>query len=151
MSTQTTGPDVRRTNRAGWPAGPWDDEPDRVEFKHAGFPCLLKRNRCGAWCGYAAVAPGHPFHGAHYDHVPVEVHGGLTYSARCLGAICHVPKPGEADDVWWFGFDCGHLGDIVPGLRIDWDATYRDVTYARRETERIAEQLARVLAGEGAA
>lgn len=25
--------------------GPWDDEPDRVEFQHVGFPCLILRNR----------------------------------------------------------------------------------------------------------
>lgn len=35
----------------------------------------------------------------------LAVHGGLTYSDRCHDDICHVPAPGEPDDVWWFGFD----------------------------------------------
>ena len=44
---------------AAWGQGPWDDEPDRVDFEHAGFPCLLLRNpRLGQWCGYVAVPPG---------------------------------------------------------------------------------------------
>lgn len=137
--------------------GPWHDEPDRVEFEHEGFPCLLLRN--SAWCGYVGVPPGHPWHGKNYDDVRTadgdwpSVHGGLTYSAACHGRICHVPKPGETDDVWWLGFDCAHSGDLVAfdlyaepllpheksfyGLSPD---TYRNVDYVRRETECLAAQ-----------
>lgn len=51
----------------------------------------------------------------------VEVHGGLTYAGFCQEgseeeAICHVPEPGQSDNVWWFGFDCHHCDDIGPGL-----------------------------------
>jgi hypothetical protein len=143
MSTETHSVD-----RSGWPAGPWDDEPDRVEFEHAGLPCLLNRGGDGAWCGYAAVPPGHPLHGQGYDVPAVEVHGGLTYANECAGAICHVPKPGEPDDVWWFGFDCAHAWDLTPEtVRYGGclpDAVYRTMAYARRATERLAEQLAAV-------
>ncbi len=155
MSEQTT------VDRSGWPAGLWDDEPDRLEFEHAGLPCLLNRGPMGVWCGYVAVPPGHPLHGMGYDEPDVDVHGGLTYSDKCQGPICHVPKPGEPDDVWWFGFDCGHAFDLSPrllmlaragkwGLEVRHNEpawmreTYRDMGYARRETERLAEQLARV-------
>ena len=127
-------------DRSTWGRGPWDAEPDRVEFEHAGLPCLLRRNRSGVWCGYAAVPPDHPWHGTHYDEVPVDVHGGLTYADACQGSICHVPKPGEPDNVWWFGFDCANLGDLVPGLWADGD--YRDMAYVRTETTRLAQQLA---------
>jgi hypothetical protein len=41
------------------------------------------------------------------------VHGGLTYSDKCSGHICHVGD--EKNPVWWFGFDCAHLGDFIPG------------------------------------
>jgi hypothetical protein len=88
--------------------GPWDQEPDRDLWKHAGLACLVNRGPMGAWCGYVAVPPGHPAHRKHYNEVDVEVHGGLTYSEECQGVICHTPKPGEPDDVWWLGFDCGH-------------------------------------------
>jgi hypothetical protein len=143
VSTET-----QEVDRSGWPAGPWDDEPDRVEFEHAGLPCLLNRGGGGAWCGYAAVPPGHPLHGQDYEVPDISVHGGLTYAGECHGAICHVPKPGEPDDVWWFGFDCAHAFDLTPSklpyAPPIFDEVYRDVAYVRRETERLAEQLAAV-------
>src|SRR5438270_834768 len=90
-------------DRSKWPHGPWDNEPDRAEFKHLGFPCLLVRqSQSGHWCGYVAVPPGHPWHGledyAAY-RLDVEVHGGITYGNKCAGKVCHVPAPGEPDDV----------------------------------------------------
>lgn len=139
--------------KSQWGDGPWQQEPDRVEFEHAGMPCVLHRGpTAGAWCGYVAVPPGHPAHGKEYDNVPSEVHGGLTYAAKCFGCICHTPKPGEPEDIWWFGFDCAHAGDACPAMnarlashRIDaireWE-TYRDIAYVRAETEALAEQLA---------
>lgn len=72
--------------------------------------------------------------------------------------ICHVPAPGEPDDVWWFGFDCAHCWDVAPGVlalyaRINMarplvqrDETYRDVAYVRAEVEKLAAQLAGVSA-----
>lgn len=141
------------------PPGPWHDEPDRVEFEHAGFPCLLIRN--SAWCGYVAVPPGHPWHGVAYDDVRVpgedgltwpDVHGGLTYGHSCQGDICHVPKPGESDDVYWLGFDCNHSGDLALWDLLEgrgdhdngiWFTSYKDVDYVRRETVKLAEQARR--------
>jgi hypothetical protein len=46
----------------------------------------------------------------------LDAHGGVTYAGPCNGPICHVPQPGESDEVWWFGFDTGHAGDFSPGL-----------------------------------
>lgn len=126
------------------PGGPWMDEPDRVEFRHAGFPCILHRGGGGAWCGYVGLPPGHAAHGKNYSDVDVDVHCGLTYGQSCGGAICHVPAPGEPDDLWWLGFDCSHLFDWRP---VDGDeygdprGSYKTVGYAKRETERLAEQL----------
>lgn len=132
-------------NKDEWGEGPWQEEPDRLEFEHAGLPCLLKRATFGSWCGYAAVPPGHPLHGKRYQDVDdISVHGGLTYGDACQGSICHAPKPGESADVWWFGFDCNHAFDLAPGMPATarW-GIYKDIGYARRETERLAEQLAR--------
>jgi hypothetical protein len=149
MSHETT----TVVDKSAWGEGPWQGEPDRVDFEHAGLPCFTNRHpRYGFWCGYAGVAPGHPHYGKNYQQLEVEVHGGLTYSAPCW-PICHTPKPGEPDDVWWFGFDCGHAWDLSPGRRMgrcgldaerddpEWK-TYRDLAYVRRQTELLAEQLA---------
>lgn len=135
--------------RDEWGAGPWETEPDRVDFEHAGFPCLLHRGGLGHWCGYVGLPSGHPLFGLDYEIPDVDVHGGLTYAEVCAGHICHVPKPGESDSRWWFGFDCGHAFDLSPGLILaegrfltrGRDAHYRDVTYVRQQTERLAEQL----------
>jgi hypothetical protein len=139
--------------------GPWDAEPDdHKEWRHAGLPCIIKRGGLGNWCGYVAVPPGHPAHQKGYDHVDVRVHGGLTYADKCQGDVCHVPRKGESDDVWWLGFDCAHAGDIVPGLEVTramystrmprlnltgpWQETYKTLEYVKKQTQSLARQLA---------
>ena len=145
---------------------PWLTEPDRLEWKDeaTGLPCLIVRvSGHGALCGYVAVLPSHPWHGVNYsacanrppcaepfcNHAPdvrVEVHGGLTYSGRCQGKVCHVAAPG---DVWWFGFDCAHLGDLTPERpeRLTLEPTvYRDIGYVREQVTRLAQQLAMIAA-----
>jgi hypothetical protein len=135
------------------PPGPWDSEPDHEDFRSPeGLPCVLRRSALGSWCGYVGVPPGHPWHGKDYGDINdphPDVHGGLTYSDRCQGAICHVPQPGESDDVWWLGFDCNHSGDLSlydvahggafqhNGL---WTVSYKTAEYAREQTLHLAAQ-----------
>jgi hypothetical protein len=136
-------------SRKGWPAGPWDNEPDRKEWRDAvtGYPCLILRNSLGGLCGYVGVGPGHPLHGVNYDNaLDINVHGGLTYSDKCAGHICHTPDPVESDDVWWFGFDCGHYRDMLPGILAHYrrdarDQTYKDMAYVESEIASLAVQL----------
>ncbi len=140
----------KKIDRSTWPAGPWDTEPDRVEFEHLGFPCLVVRVDGGHLCGYVAMPPGHPWHGKDMDDVGADVHGGITYAQGCRGNVCHVPKPGEPDDVWWLGFDHAHSGDKRPGddalyaraganawMR---DDTYKTVDYVKAGCESLARQ-----------
>lgn len=142
-------------DKSTWGPGPWQHEPDRKEWKHMGFPCLIVRVEShGALCGYVAVPPGHPWHGKDYDDVEADVHGGLTYASACCGNVCHVPAPGEPDDVWWLGFDHAHAWDKMPGndallhgyCLADMDATYRDMDYATKGCESLAEQAAKAAA-----
>jgi len=104
----------------------------------------------GNWCGYVAVPPGHPAHGKGYDDVDVRVHGGLTYTGLCSGHICHVPEPGEPDDVYWLGFDCHHCNDLAPAFHMrgkeigchgDPTDEYRDLEYVEAECASLAAQL----------
>lgn len=168
--------------------GPWDDEPDSIDFESHGLPCKMRRGgfESGHWCGYVGVPKGHPLHNAEYgdtsealekllerlleapaneaEHtfaralgilsgkmspspeVVFEVHGGITFSSHCVSTDGH-------DDKWWFGFDCAHSGDMIPGhLRFGFDTgydTYKDEAYVRRECELLAEQLAALAAAEG--
>lgn len=152
-------PNEIRIDKSTWGPGPWQNEPDRVEFEHSGLPCLMLRHEMlGHWCGYAAVSPGHPLYGKGYDDVDVTAHGGLTYSGHCRGHICHTPKDGEPENVWWFGFDCGHTWDTSPGMESKGltvllpllllqhvlGGVYRDQAYVESETRSLAEQLSTI-------
>lgn len=155
-------------DRNGWSRGKWDDEPDKIQWQDeaTGYPCLIKRNRMGALCGYVGVSEGHPYFQKHYDDVDVSAHGGLTYSDMCQEdpenhGICHLPEPGEPEHVWWLGFDCGHYDDFMPGYG-SWSmrpipeimkrGTYRDVPFVQEECRQLAQQLkeqeARALAAD---
>lgn len=156
-------------DKSGWPPGPWLDEPDKLQFTHAmtRLPCLLLRDpRGGDLCGYVGVPPGHPWHGRPEHEITaavVGVHGGeITFAGGCqpgdvATAICHVPEPGEPDQVWWLGFDCGHALDIKPAEpRYIWPeglprAGYRDLVYVRRQCGRLARQAMRAVVWEPAA
>ena len=139
-----------------WPAGPWDDEPDKAEWRDeaTGLPCMIKRNHLGALCGYVGAPRAHALYGIHYsdaeDVLEYAGHCGLTYSATCdergeecpEDTICHLPLEGEDDDVWWLGFDCAHAWDVVPGMHefIGFmpDAAYRDWEYVTQCVTQLA-------------
>lgn len=146
--------EIRRPviDRTGWPVGPWDSEPDYEAWRSAtGFPCIVRRNDLGAWCGYVGVPPEHPWHGRspvdEQNYVDARVHGGLSYADKCdpeLG-VCHVPESGESDDFWWLGFDTAHGFDLVPGsgFRISLQGqAYRDLAYVKQQCENLARQAA---------
>ena len=155
-------------DKSTWGEGPWMNEPDKMQFtdKVTGLPCLIVRNHAGALCGYVGVPEGHPAYRKHYDHDTlhnINVHGGLTFADHCTKGgsedrhICHVPAPGEPDNVWWLGFDCAHLGDICPAmdarsrqlgfrsLRVELGHghkdRYRTVNYVKRQIAKLALQL----------
>ena len=169
-----TNPEAKADSRGvPYPEGPWMFEPDKAHWvdPKSGMDCLIHRGPMGALCGYVGVPPGHPLHGLDYSNEAaweLTVHGGLTYANACQdtedesSGICHVPFPGRPHDVWWFGFDCAHSGDVVPGLRrvakdekgqsyIDLadllampGDTYKDFSYVKAQTENLARQLAEV-------
>lgn len=155
-------------DRVGWPSGPWDDEPDKIQWldEATGFPCLIVRNRMGGLCGYVGVPRGHRFYKVGYDAVSIgdemeynennypPAHGGLTFSNKCLegpenGTICHVVEEGEDDDAWWLGFDCSHYMDITPRmLMLDAEfgfqkehGSYKDVAYVKQNVAELAAWL----------
>lgn len=137
--TVTPEVELRFIDKSDWGDGPWQDEPDKVQWtdEATGLPCLAVRHpHSGHWCGYVGVAEGHPVFGLEYDEanklgpthlyededdswVGFDVHGGLTFSDSCQEdeqeqGVCHIPQPGQPDKVWWLGFDCAHSQDIRP-------------------------------------
>ena len=149
-------------DKSEWGPGPWQTEPDKIEFRdeETGLPCIIRRNHYGVLCGYVAVPEDHTAFDASYHDVEVEVHGGLTYSSRCQEenrehGICHTPRPGDPDNVYWLGFDCGHAFDFSPGMAAHerklnaghsyfQDGVYRDISYLRQECRNLALQLSKM-------
>lgn len=67
--------EYRTVNKATWGSGPWQDEPDKVQWRDdvTGLPCLIVRGPGGALCGYVGIKAGHPFFGREYsDRVKVD-------------------------------------------------------------------------------
>ena len=147
-------------DKTQWRNGPWQSEPDRISWvdPETGYDCLIRRHdTLGFYCGYVAVTKDHTWYEKKYSDVDIECHGGLTYSRECDGdvekGICHITK--EDDKSWWFGFDCAHAGDIIPGpdyldlsplFEMDLSPlfemdVYQDLSYLTSEVESIAKQL----------
>jgi len=137
-------PQLTVVDKSDWGPGPWQSEPDRVEWIHAGFACMLRRGPGGQWCGYVGIPREHPFYGKEYGEIDdaVPFHGGLTYSAACNGEICHVPAAGMPADVWWLGGDFAHAGDLCPA----YEARLRAWIHAPQPTPELEETAARLRA-----
>lgn len=120
------------------PVGPWSDEPNEYDWHHEGVECQLLRGPQFSWCGYISVLKGHRWFGSSETSEAlsqVTVHGGVTFAKWCS-------FPPSAFGRWRIGFDCAHYDDFVPGTLYKRGSRgiYRDFSFAKRETERLAEQ-----------
>ena len=164
--------------RDKFPKGPWTNECDKAQWldKDTKLVCLIVRNQFGAWCGYVGVDGNSCLYGEHYDDLRnkfgqrVDCHGGLTYADESgdadfesigIGSINHIPESGESYTLWWFGFDCSHLGDLYPlhmeyamkeyfaiaedilgtGMNDDNGDKYRDMEYVKSHVTNLARQI----------
>lgn len=137
-----------------------DHEGNYESFVHCGYPCRLIRRAENLdtdytlfhWCGYVGVPQDHPAYGKNYSTwseseqgiSPVEsavndisVHGGLTFAASELH---YQPEK----DLWWFGFDCAHAGDISSVFLMYSNDTYKTKEYVIEEVKSLAEQLKKI-------
>jgi hypothetical protein len=67
-----------------------------------GARVMIKRGPASINC-YLGVPLSHPLAGFSYEDLPVQCHGGLTYS-----------NPGSGDfpaDFFWYGYDYAHCDD----------------------------------------
>lgn len=118
--------------------GPWSDEPNEIKFKIDDLYCvILRHNKYGHLCGYVGVKQNHFLYGVNYHNVEktIDVHGGLTFSGKMYDEF----------DVWFFGFDCAHVDDLIP-ISIyfeppDKNKVYRNVSYVKSEIIKLAKQL----------
>lgn len=141
-------------DKSQWGDGPWQDEPDRVEWTDSvtGYDCLITRSHViGHLCGYVGIKADHPYYGKSDDDIhneyDLDIHGDLTFSGY---------KNIEDETTWFLGFDCAHLDDYAPwtehrlrlkrgkeplGMKRQKWTTYRDINYVIKEVESLARQL----------
>jgi hypothetical protein len=79
----------------------------KTKCKVTGYTLAVGRNALGAFVGYVQVPKQHAWFNLNYTAIEDElyVHGGITYSG-----------PLDELGTWWFGFDCAHAFDHVPGI-----------------------------------
>ena len=121
----------------------------------AGLRAVVIMGSMGFRCGYVGVPTGNRLHGVDYDDARqhngdwIEVHGGLTFAdGKSTYPV--------VSDLWFFGYDCGHLGDgrseeyvaeqmvrypEQPFMWGDDDGVFRSLEYCESECESLARQL----------
>lgn len=115
----------------------WEYEQDYFEGKYSGYEYIIKRTcHLGILCGYVRVK-SRKLQKYDYDSYDLDAHGGITFG----GDI-------DSKKGYWLGFDCGHLGDLVPCLDLRYpefnlveEGIYRDLRYVRRECKQLIKQI----------
>jgi hypothetical protein len=130
--------EYRNVDKSLWHRGQWDSEPDKKQWldEATGLPCLIVRqSSSGHLCGYVGVPFGHLLWKVDENEAGND-------------DICHIVEPGEPDNVWWFGFDCAHSGDLTHFTDGERDLSqwtrhdsYRDWAYVESECRSLAKQL----------
>lgn len=120
---------IRSVDKSGWGEGPWQHEPDFVQWVDAatGLTCMVIRHaRFGSFNGYVGIPPGHPLVGVESGDLPLRAHGDMYGTADPPGwdETEYVPDA-TRPIAYWVGFDCGHTFDVRPG-RPDIDKAIAD-------------------------
>lgn len=158
---------ISTEDKSTWGEGPWQQEPDILEWKEHGFHCMIKRAPTGALCGYVAVEKGHPIFGLNYyksDFYIEDVLSGEAVSEALLqkqineinvhGGLTYAGKWEEESDLYWFGFDCSHAWDFIPKYDeiselekdTEWGAKkeYCNIAYVKASCNSLAEQISKI-------
>jgi len=118
------------------------------EFKHSYLPCKIIRWD-GNLNGYVGVPKDHIIYNERYNDnetiMNIKVHGKISYS-NFLDI-----KDINYNDYWYLGFNTKHMYDYNISLHINSHytynnniSTYKNYTYVRRETEKLAEFLFKI-------
>lgn len=84
-------------------------------FWYRGYPCAVLLMPFGHRCGYVGIPKGSMHYGKHYNDIPIDCHGGVTYSENYLISVSLTgDKDADAklSGLWWIGFDCAHWLDM---------------------------------------
>jgi len=101
---------------------------EEYSYKYGEYTLIVRRNQLKANSGYIVLPQFHRYDGIDYNNIPVEVHGGLTYSKR-------------ENENWVIGFDTCHVGDYIPFHEYDQNDYYWTHTDVLNELKRLMSQF----------
>ncbi len=134
--------------------GEWVEEPDEINFIHAGIKCEVHRVKHeeheGSWfgghlIGYVLLPPNHPWLELDLQNMTLQVHGGISEVEKCKEGV-------------WVGFECDKYNDAVPSMlmlrkqvpflgmlreAMNEEQTYRNINYAVQECKNLIEECMR--------
>lgn len=74
------------------------------------WACLSVQQIGGWGNGYVCLPPNHKYFGMHYDDIPIDAHGGLTF-ADYADRLDWDEIPEGCDGWYIIGFDTMHYND----------------------------------------
>lgn len=112
------------------------------QFEFGGYTCIIAAYMAH-YNGYVVLTKESKYYGVDYNDIPIECHGGLTYSNY------------DQDKNWEIGFDCAHFDDLYEpsGLpenekqsyeavnRVSPTATFKNAKFVEGELKNIVRQL----------
>ena len=109
----------------------------RKEFVYKGYDCLIRRTSMHILCGYVKLPKEHKYYGKDDLEIPVDVHGGLTWTGEL-----------KNEQGYWIGFDCAHIDDLIPYTHFEYPKymqigtdVYRTMDYVEQEIKSMINQL----------
>lgn len=112
----------------------------------------------GIWKGFVGLDDTHPYYNKTIEEllkIPtateifLSVYGGLSGSGRLPAKYKEFGK-----NYWWISIETSHGGDLMPLITLDDDdpdvarltsnQTYKDLKFIRKETNKLANYLAKV-------
>ena len=68
---------------------------------------LIMNIRGSHFTQYVGIPENHPLAGFSYENLPIDCHGGLTFSSKGK------KETKFPEGFWWYGWDYSHLGDYI--------------------------------------
>lgn len=113
-----------------------------TEFYFKGYRCGVKVNEeLMILCGYVAIPEDHSLFNKNSELYELKVHGGITFNE--LGYNCAGLSNKDNDKkLQWVGFDCGHFGDLIPGIgKVNENDELKDMRFVLNEIQGLVGQL----------
>lgn len=144
-------------NKKNFPKGKWLNEPDLCQWKRHNLSCLVIRDMSlGVWKGFVGLPKTNKFYGNKLENLllsdeflNIYIYGGICSAGSLLYKYSIYDN-----GLWWIGIETTHGGDFMPLLKLDLldpdmlkisgKQTYKDFSFIRKETNKLAKYLSRM-------